>query len=107
MHIWSTLVLLNLSFSSLLRKELQFSLFSQQDVVKLSEFQVSHRDLYTQGERLPARDGVLDKRLVRTVSLVTNQPFLHYYRAPPTKQVCARRVVTITKIVLGIMPISN
>lgn len=46
-------------------KKIQFSLLSQQEVVKISEFQVTHRDLYTPGDRLPVKDGVLDRRLVR------------------------------------------
>ncbi|KIJ54648.1 hypothetical protein M422DRAFT_24553 [Sphaerobolus stellatus SS14] len=47
-------------------KEIQFSLFSEQETVKLSEFQVTHRDLYTPGDRLPVKDGVLDRRLGTT-----------------------------------------
>ena len=47
------------------RKQIQFSLLNPQDVVKLSEFQVTHRDLYTAVDRLPVKDGVLDRRLVR------------------------------------------
>ena len=45
-------------------KEIQFGLLSAQDVVKLSEFQVTHRDLYTPVDRVPVKDGVLDRRLV-------------------------------------------
>ncbi|KAK2462263.1 hypothetical protein APHAL10511_005569 [Amanita phalloides] len=44
-------------------KKIQFSLFSAQDTVKTSEFEVTHRDLYTATDRLPVRDGVLDPRL--------------------------------------------
>ncbi|KAK0206040.1 hypothetical protein DFS33DRAFT_552424 [Desarmillaria ectypa] len=44
-------------------KELQFSLLNAQDTVKVSEFEVTHRDLYTATERLPVKDGVLDRRL--------------------------------------------
>lgn len=47
----------------LCRKQLQFSLLNPQDVVKLSEFQVTHRDLYTATDRAPVKDGVLDRRL--------------------------------------------
>ncbi|KAF8516014.1 hypothetical protein BU17DRAFT_76736 [Hysterangium stoloniferum] len=47
-------------------KKIQFSLLSQQEVVKISEFQVTHRDLYTPGDRLPVKDGVLDRRLGTT-----------------------------------------
>ncbi len=50
------------------RKKLQFSLLNAQDTVKVSEFEVTHRDLYTATERLPVKDGVLDRRLVRTRS---------------------------------------
>ncbi|KAF8629635.1 hypothetical protein AX15_003368 [Amanita polypyramis BW_CC] len=44
-------------------KKIQFSLFSTQDTVKISEFEVTHRDLYTATDRLPVKDGVLDPRL--------------------------------------------
>ncbi|CAK5263000.1 unnamed protein product [Mycena citricolor] len=44
-------------------KQLQFSLLDAQETVKLSEFEVTHRDLYTATERLPVKDGVLDRRL--------------------------------------------
>ena len=47
------------------RKRLQFSLLNAQDTVKISEFQVTHRDLYTPADRQPVKDGVLDRRLVR------------------------------------------
>lgn len=47
-----------------IRKQLQFSLLNAQDTVKISEFQVTHRDLYTPTDRLPVKDGVLDRRLV-------------------------------------------
>lgn len=46
------------------RKQLQFSLLNAQDTVKISEFQVTHRDLYTATDRVPVKDGVLDRRLV-------------------------------------------
>ena len=57
------------SFSG--RKNIQFSLLKGQDMVKISEFEVTHRDLYSGGpgaERAPARDGVLDRRLVNILS---------------------------------------
>ncbi|KIM21606.1 hypothetical protein M408DRAFT_18355 [Serendipita vermifera MAFF 305830] len=47
-------------------KQLQFSLLSSQDIVKLAEFEVTHRDLYTYPERLPSQNGVLDRRLGTT-----------------------------------------
>jgi DNA-directed RNA polymerase III subunit RPC1 len=49
----------------LYRKKLQFSLLNAQDTVKISEFEVTHRDLYNPTDRLPVKDGVLDRRLVR------------------------------------------
>lgn len=49
-------------------KQIQFSLLNTQDVVKLSEFQVTHRDLYTAVDRQPVKNGVLDRRLVRNCS---------------------------------------
>ncbi|PVG00564.1 putative RPO31-DNA-directed RNA polymerase III, 160 kd subunit [Serendipita vermifera] len=47
-------------------KQLQFSLLSSQDIVKLAEFEVTHRDLYTYPDRLPSQNGVLDRRLGTT-----------------------------------------
>ncbi|KAK7467362.1 DNA-directed RNA polymerase III subunit C1 (rpo31) [Stygiomarasmius scandens] len=47
-------------------KKLQFSLLNAQDTVKVSEFEVTHRDLYTPVDRLPVKDGVLDRRLGTT-----------------------------------------
>ncbi|TFK64915.1 beta and beta-prime subunits of DNA dependent RNA-polymerase [Pluteus cervinus] len=47
-------------------KKLQFSLLNAQDTVKISEFEVTHRDLYTSTDRLPVKDGVLDRRLGTT-----------------------------------------
>ncbi|KAM6495517.1 hypothetical protein JOM56_008223 [Amanita muscaria] len=44
-------------------KKIQFSLLNAQDTVKISEFEVTHRDLYTATDRLPVKDGVLDQRL--------------------------------------------
>ncbi|KAL4248800.1 hypothetical protein AB1N83_013487 [Pleurotus pulmonarius] len=49
-------------------KKLQFSLLNAQDTVKISEFEVTHRDLYTPIDRLPVKDGVLDRRLVRCMA---------------------------------------
>ena len=46
------------------RKKLQFSLLNAQDTVKISEYEITHRDLYTPTDRLPVKDGVLDRRLV-------------------------------------------
>ena len=54
-------------------KKLQFSTLTAQDVVKISEFQVTHRDLYTTTDRAPVKDGVLDRRLVR--SYMSFHPF--------------------------------
>ncbi|KAI0751657.1 beta and beta-prime subunits of DNA dependent RNA-polymerase [Daedaleopsis nitida] len=47
-------------------KALQFSLLNNQDTVKLAEFEVTHRDLYTPIDRLPVKNGVLDRRLGTT-----------------------------------------
>ncbi|KAG8885857.1 hypothetical protein FRB98_001570 [Tulasnella sp. 332] len=45
-------------------KSIQFSMFNSQDVVKLSEFEVTQRDLYTTGpQRTSTPHGVLDRRL--------------------------------------------
>ena len=56
------------------RKKLQFGTLTSQDVVRISEFQVTHRDLYTATDRAPVKDGVLDRRLV---SLVHPSSFLY------------------------------
>ena len=48
-------------------KKLQFSILNNQDTVKVSEFEVTHRDLYTAADRLPVKNGVLDRRLVRDI----------------------------------------
>lgn len=48
-------------------KKLQFSTLTAQDVVRISEFQVTHRDLYTTTDRAPVKDGVLDRRLVSSL----------------------------------------
>ncbi|TCD69172.1 hypothetical protein EIP91_008468 [Steccherinum ochraceum] len=47
-------------------KKIQFSLLNSQDTVKLAEFEVTHRDLYTAIDRLPVKNGVLDRRLGTT-----------------------------------------
>ncbi|KDR83341.1 hypothetical protein GALMADRAFT_235418 [Galerina marginata CBS 339.88] len=47
-------------------KKLQFSLLNAQDTVKISEFEITHRDLYTPTDRLPVKGGVLDRRLGTT-----------------------------------------
>lgn len=49
-------------------------MLNARDVVKLSEFQVTHRDLYTPVDRVPVKNGVLDRRLVRanTVMLLSS-----------------------------------
>ena len=60
-------VLIYLSHNS---KKLQFSILSNQDAVKISEFEVTHRDLYTPTDRLPVKNGVLDRRLVRIMSYI-------------------------------------
>ncbi|KAH9482988.1 DNA-directed RNA polymerase III subunit rpc1 [Psilocybe cubensis] len=47
-------------------KKLQFSLLNAQDTVKISEYEVTHRELYTPTDRLPVKNGVLDRRLGTT-----------------------------------------
>ncbi|KAK3261073.1 hypothetical protein CYMTET_30006, partial [Cymbomonas tetramitiformis] len=44
-------------------KSIRFGLMSSQEVVKTGEFHVFERSLYTQPQRLPAPNGVLDLRL--------------------------------------------
>ena len=84
-------------------KKLQFSLLNPQDVVRLSEFQVTHRELYTAADRLPVKDGVLDRRLVHSLpSLVTILPTNHPPREPPKKARFVRPVVLVLSTALVI-----
>ena len=66
-------------------KKLQFCLLNPQDVVKLSEFQVTHRELYTAADRLPVKDGVLDRRLVPFLSF-SPHPLLFTIRSGNHRQ---------------------
>lgn len=58
-------------------KFLQFGVLSPQEIVAISEFEATQRDLYQidpeTGERKPATNGVLDRRLVRVVVEHTTQ----------------------------------
>jgi len=71
-------------------KKLQFSLLNPQDVVKLSEFQVTHRELYTAADRLPVKDGVLDRRLVLFLHFSPHFPLL-IIRLGDHRQKCVLR----------------
>lgn len=62
-----------------IRKQLQFSLLNAQDTVKISEFQVTHRDLYTATDRVPVKDGVLDRRLVGMILSVAGTGLFKLY----------------------------
>jgi hypothetical protein len=62
-------------------KKLQFSTLTAQDVVRISEFQVTHRDLYTTTDRAPVKDGVLDRRLVRLYLALPGLPGVNH--VPP------------------------
>ncbi|KAJ3513331.1 hypothetical protein NLJ89_g3010 [Agrocybe chaxingu] len=66
-------------------KKLQFSLLNAQDTVKISEFEVTHRDLYTPTDRLPVKHGVLDRRLICARVLLEEpdrRTFLKRFRRP-------------------------
>ena len=60
-------------------KKLQFSLLNAQDTVKISEFEVTHRDLYTATDRMPVKNGVLDRRLVPMFDINCNTPASPYF----------------------------
>lgn len=45
----------------------------------MSEFEVTHRELYTNPDRLPAKDGVLDRRLVSGVPRIVQLYILAFY----------------------------
>lgn len=44
---------------------IQFGVMSPQNMVKISEFEITQRDLYMPESRTPIKGGVLDLRLVR------------------------------------------
>jgi hypothetical protein len=48
-------------------KHIQFGVLSPQEIVNVSEFEVTQRDLYTVPERQPVKYGMLDLRLVRNI----------------------------------------
>lgn len=73
-------------------KKLQFSLLNNQDTVKISEFEVTHRDLYTAIDRHPVKDGVLDRRLVRC-DRSTPSPFIKFACRERQKRVLSARHV--------------
>lgn len=83
-------------------KKLQFSLLNPQDVVRLSEFQVTHRELYTAADRLPVKDGVLDRRLVLSTFLAAFPPVNHLPREQLTKTRFVRPAVLVLSTVLVI-----
>ena len=64
MYVLFPAVPTDIFFDGSFSKKLQFSTLTAQDVVRISEFQVTHRDLYTTTDRAPVKDGVLDRRLV-------------------------------------------
>ena len=90
-------------------KKLQFSLLNNQDTVKLAEFEVTHRDLYTPIDRLPVKNGVLDRRLVclTRVSHVCRTDRGSRCREQQRKVRSARLVGCRRWIVLGTMRTSN
>ena len=76
-------------------KKIQFSLLNSQDTVKLAEFEVTHRDLYTAIDRLPVKNGVLDRRLVRFVVKQESTRFLlSVHREPPRRTRFVRHAVS-------------
>ncbi|KAG5635316.1 hypothetical protein H0H81_011729 [Sphagnurus paluster] len=83
-------------------KKLQFSLLNAQDTVKISEFEVTHRDLYTATDRLPVKDGVLDRRLVRAsfnghlTSVLTLEPRVQPTRARFVKLAASPQSTVLT-----------
>ena len=83
-------------------KKLQFSLLNPQDVVKLSEFQVTHRELYTAADRLPVKDGVLDRRLVHSTFLTAFPHVNHPPRELPIKTRFVRPAVSALSTALVI-----
>ncbi|KAF9141755.1 hypothetical protein BG015_001176, partial [Linnemannia schmuckeri] len=44
-------------------KQIQFGVLSPQEIVNVSEFEVTQRDLYTLVDRQPVKYGMLDLRL--------------------------------------------
>lgn len=52
-------------------KHIQFGVLSPQEIVNVSEFEVTQRDLYTVENRQPVKYGMLDLRLVRLLSTLS------------------------------------
>ncbi|KZV97736.1 hypothetical protein EXIGLDRAFT_764099 [Exidia glandulosa HHB12029] len=48
--------------------KIQFSRLNPQQVVQLSEFEVTHKDLYIPEDHVPAKNGPLDRRPVRALA---------------------------------------
>jgi hypothetical protein len=90
-----------------IRKQLQFSLLNAQDTVKISEFQVTHRDLYTPTDRLPVKDGVLDRRLVSCPHLPMHNATDLHRREQQRRTHSARPAASILWIALATTHISN
>ena len=57
-----------------------------QDTVKISEFEVTHRDLYTATDRLPVKNGVLDRRLVSYLQYELEWPSSPYFSSQGTAE---------------------
>lgn len=60
-------------------RHIQFGVMSPQSMVKVSEFEVTQRDLYMPDSRVPVKGGVLDLRLVRNewiVQVITEAAWL-------------------------------
>jgi hypothetical protein len=90
-------------------KKLQFSLLNAQDTVKISEFEVTHRDLYTATDRLPVKNGVLDRRLVSYLRYELEYPASPYFisRELQKRVLSVKPVDNLLSIVLVIMHTSN
>ena len=82
---------LTLIFKFVYSKKIQFGLLNAQDVVKLSEFQVTHRDLYTAVDRAPVKDGVLDRRLVSKSNTSGQHLGQHLVRVPQSRMLSVKR----------------
>jgi hypothetical protein len=93
-------------------KNIQFSLLKGQDMVKISEFEVTHRDLYSSGqgaERAPAKDGVLDRRLVgslRGFQVLSAKPWI-LCRVYPIKAATVKHAVSLLQPASVIMHTSS
>ncbi|KAF9436386.1 hypothetical protein BGZ76_004117 [Entomortierella beljakovae] len=77
-------------------KHIQFGVLSPQEIVSVSEFEVTQRDLYTVQDRQPVKYGMLDLRLTCSRVLLSEKDrrtYLKRLRAPNLENLTRKNVV--------------